>query len=172
MLLAASLLGDSSSVLTRRAAATDPVAHADSMPRLATFLTGEWSCRGGTPAGRVMNGHETFRSVLGQHWLEYSHVDDPPGRYQARALWPVDSAPVPLATTVYDNFGGARRFDAVWQRDSIVWVRDQTEHGARAESFTFRAVSADRYHYSWHVARTPGGPLSLGDSATCLRVPA
>lgn len=143
----------------------------DSVAPLARFLVGAWTCRGGTPAGRTLSSDVRFGPVLGDRWLEVAHLDVPPGRYSSLALWPLapaDSAP--LATVVYDDFGGARRFllDG-WKPDSVVLVRDTTERGARPERFTYRRTSPTSYWYAWHVRRDASGPEVLGDSATCTR---
>lgn len=146
---------------------------ADSLPPLAAFFVGTWSCRGGTPAGRVMTARVTFTSALDGKWIQSEHMDDPPGKYHSLGVWPVGASNGQLAMTVYDNFGGARRFVAVagWAGDSIVWMRDTTGvHPApRLESFTYKRVAGNAYWYAWHVARTPGGPFVLGDSSTCRR---
>jgi hypothetical protein len=115
-----------------------------------------------------------FAALLGNRWLESSHVDVPPGPYASLALWPLSPADSsPPATVVYDNFGGARRFLVNgWTADSIVLVRDTTERGARLEQFTYRRVSPNTYWYAWHVRRAAGGPVVLGDSASCTRRPA
>jgi hypothetical protein len=142
---------------------------ADTVPPLARFLEGRWHCRGGTPAGRVLESDVAFAMSLGARWLSSEHTDVPPGPYHAFSLWPTDTAHRALASTVYDNFGGARRFFGAWGTDSIVWLRDTTEGGARLESFTYRRTSANAYWYAWHVRRANGAPVALGDSATCRR---
>jgi hypothetical protein len=142
---------------------------ADSVPSLARFFEGNWHCRGGTPAGRTLDADVTFLVVLNSHWLRSEHVDVPPGRYHSLGLWPLDSVTASGTTTVYDNFGGARRFFGGWQADSIVWLRDTTEHDARLERFTYRRTSASTYWYAWHIRPAAGAPMVLGDSATCRR---
>jgi hypothetical protein len=152
---------------------TRAVATRDSVPPLARFLVGVWSCQGGTPAGRTLTSEVRFVAQLGDRWLQSAHVDVPPGRYSSLALWPLAPADSePLTTVVYDNSGGARRFllDG-WTPDSVVLVRDRTERGARVEQFTYRRVSPDSYWYAWHVRRGTSGPTVLGDSATCTRRP-
>ncbi len=142
----------------------------DSEPALATFLVGRWSCRGGTPAGRRLDSQVFIRRAVGDHWLEVTHQDVPPGRYMSESLWPARSRGR-MASVVYDNFDGDRRFIAAsWTADSIVWVRDTSEANARLESFTYRRMSPATYWYAWHVVRTRGTPIVLGDSATCARV--
>jgi hypothetical protein len=117
-----------------------------------------------------MNARVTFARQLDGHWLESEHVDDAPGKYHSRALWPTDSAIGQIAMVVYDNFGGARRFFATgWGADSVVWTRDTSEARARPESFTYRRNADGSYWYAWHVARAPGSPMVLGDSSTCRR---
>jgi hypothetical protein len=142
----------------------------DSLPALARFLEGVWRCRGGTPAGKVLESDVTFGSTLDAHWVKSEHVDIPPGRYRSLALWPADTTGREVVTTIYDNFGGARRFAGSWSDDSIVWRRDTSETGARPERFTYRRTSVDTYWYAWHVRRGAGLPMTLGDSATCRRV--
>ena len=159
-------------VSTANAAPVGPAA--DPVPSLARFLTGTWACRGGTPAGRTLDSEVRFATSLGDRWLQSSHVDVQPGRYSSLALLPlVPADSTPLATVVYDNAGGARRFLlGGWTADSIVLVRDTTERGARRERFTYRRTSPDSYWYAWHVRRDASGPEVLGDSATCSRRPA
>lgn len=165
--------------LTRRThdlAASTPLAErlaTDSLPPLANFLVGVWDCRGGTPSGRALASEVKFTSMLGDRWLQSTHVDVPPAPYSSLALWPVAPADSPApSTVVYDNFGGARRFLlSDWTPDSVVLVRDTTERGARLETFTYRRVAPDSYWYAWHVRRGASGPPVLGDSATCKRRP-
>ena len=141
------------------------------MPPLAAFLRGQWHCEGGTPAGKTLSGDTRFATAMADHWLEARHLDRPPGRYESVAMWPLASAPADhQLMTLYDNFGGARRFLATaWGNDSIVWVRDTTEAGSRRETFTYRRQSSSSYWYAWHVRRAPSAPVTLGDSATCTR---
>jgi hypothetical protein len=147
-------------------------AASDSVPPLARFFVGAWRCSGGTPAGRVLDADVDFTTVLGDRFIQSAHRDEPPGRYLSSALWPTDTASRRQATVVYDNFGGHRRFTSgPWSADSIVWVRDTTEEQARMETFTYRRAGPDAYWYAWHVRRAAGGPLVLGDSATCRRKP-
>lgn len=54
--------------------------------------------------------------------------------------------------------------------DSVVLQRDTLEKGARPESFTYTPLSDSMYLYAWHVRRTPGQPVVLGDSAICQRL--
>jgi len=143
----------------------------DSVAPLAAFFEGAWHCRGGTPAGRTLEADVTFTSALGAHWMRSEHVDVTPGRYQSTSFWPTTASSSGLATVIYDNFGGARRFLGSWGTDSIVWTRDTTEAGARLETFTYRRTSPRSYWYAWHVRRTDGAPVTLGDSATCRRSP-
>jgi hypothetical protein len=145
------------------------LAPADSVPSLARFFNGSWHCRGGTPAGKSLDADVTFMLALDARWLRSEHVDVAPGRYRSLAMWPTDPTASALTTTIYDNFGGARRFFGNWRADSIVWVRDTTETGGRLERFTFRRTSESAYWYAWHIRRGADGPVVLGDSATCRR---
>jgi hypothetical protein len=142
------------------------------IPPLAAFLRGSWSCEGGTPAGKTLSGETQFVSSLSDRWLESRHIDRSPGRYASVAEWPI-MAPASNRPSMilYDNFGGARRFFASgWGVDSIVWVRDTTEAESRMETFTYRRQTDSTYWYAWHVRRAPpSGPTVLGDSATCTR---
>lgn len=158
-------------LFTNRApSATTHLIAADSLPPLASFLNGSWKCAGGTPSGRVMNADVSFVTTLGDRFLESTHRDQPPGQYMSMGLWPTDTKAHSIATVVYDNVGGSRRFAAVgWGVDSVVWVRDTTEASARMETFTYRRVSANKYWYAWHVRPAATAPVVLGDSATCTR---
>lgn len=141
---------------------------ADTASSPLAFFRGHWSCKGGTPSGRTLDADVDFTVAMNGRWLESRHVDRAPGRYEALQLWPLraDSA----LTTIYDNFGGARRFTTRgWTGDSVVWTRDTTETGARLETFTYRRLSDSTYWYAWHARRTADTPLVLGDSATCRR---
>jgi hypothetical protein len=142
----------------------------DSVQALARYFAGTWHCRGGTPAGRTLESDVVFTMMLGARWLSSEHTDVPPGRYHAYSLWPTDTGQHAVLSTIYDNFGGARRFSAMWRADSIVWMRDTMETGARLESFTYRRVSDSAYWYAWHVRPAAARPMVLGDSATCRRL--
>lgn len=135
------------------------------------FFSGAWSCRGGTPAGKVMSSDVMFTQLLDGRFLQVHHMDRQPGRYESVAMWPLTHARERFSTVVYDNFGGARRFNAERaDAEGVVLRRDTTELDARAESFTYRASSESTYWYAWYVRRAAGQPLVLGDSATCHRV--
>jgi hypothetical protein len=171
ILAAASIIGATAHRPARAARNISRPVAADSIASPLGFFAGHWSCVGGTPAGRVLVADVNITPAMNNRWLEVRHADRPPGRYQSLSLW-VLGAPADSTTTtiVYDNFGGARRFDTQgWATDRIVWVRDTTEAGARMETFTYLHVSDSAYWYAWHVRRTPGAPLVLGDSATCRR---
>jgi len=112
-------------------------AAADSVQLFARFLRGRWHCRGGTPAGRTLAADVTFELTLGDQFLASQHVDVAPGRYQSYSLWPVrPNASAEAISTIYDNFGGARRFEGAWAPDSMVWTRDTSVVGSVLERFT------------------------------------
>lgn len=139
---------------------------------LGAFLIGRWNCRGGTPAGQPMESNVEFQWALDSVWLEETHVDLAPGRYKSLAMWSRDlSSPSPTAI-VFDSFGGNRRFVGELRGDSIVWVRDTTDKGARPETFTYKRLTPDAYWYGWQVQRASGAPETLGDSLTCRRTKA
>jgi len=135
------------------------------------YFAGRWMCVGGNPAGRTLVADVVFTPRMQDHWIESHHIDRPPGRYESTSLWSLASPPAGgLATVVYDNFGGSRRFGSRGFVDgTIVWTRDTTESDSRLETFTYRRTSDSVYWYAWHVRRTPGAAPVLGDSATCRR---
>lgn len=113
----------------------------------------------------------TFALSLSDKFLLSAHDDAPPGQYHSASYWPAIDTVAVRRTSIYDNFGGARAFTAsVWNADSVVWMRDTSQAGARLETFTYRRVNDATYWYAWHVRPQPQGKLFLGDSATCRRM--
>ena len=141
----------------------------DSSSAWAHALRGTWSCAGAFVSGKPLAADITFSPILRGQWLEYHHLDRPPGQYEATGLWGPALHDSSLgATTLHDNFGGHRRFlAAVSQPGAVTLTRDTTEAGARLERFTFRPRPDGTLWFAWEVQR--GGVWALGDSLSCRR---
>lgn len=139
----------------------------DSLPAWASSLVGTWSCEGAFGSGKPLAADIRISSVLGSRWLAYHHKDRAPGRYEAFGHWgPVAPPPTALATTVlYDNFGGARRFQLTFTEGGLTLDRDTTVAGAIVERFVFKPREAGRLWFAWEVYRD--NRWILGDSLGC-----
>ena len=140
----------------------------DTLPPLAHFLVGNWHCVGGSPTGRKIASTLSYVATLGDRWLTMRADDDAPRRYHAMGMWALDTASKEVPMNVFDNFGGVRLFHGRWGSDSITWQRERPD-GSPLESFTYVKRAADSYWYAWHLSRTAGSALVLGDSVTCRR---
>ncbi|HEU4648112.1 MAG TPA: hypothetical protein VFS33_03565 [Gemmatimonadales bacterium] len=151
-----------------------PRAHTDSTAAWARYFRGTWHCQGAFASGKPLAADIAFTALLGGRWLQYHHTDRAPGAYEALALWgPTTGTAAPPPTTFYDNFGGTRRFiSAGWQDSALVFVRDTTERGARAERFAFRQRSDTAFWFAWELQRPSGAGWVVGDSLTCARAAA
>lgn len=73
-----------------------------------------------------------------------------------------------VATILYDNFGGHRRFTTtVAPTGQLTLLRDTTEAGAHLERFTFRPREDGSLWFGWEVFRQTA--WILGDSLSCVR---
>lgn len=142
---------------------------ADSSSRWVAPLAGAWSCAGAFSNGKPLAADVVLSPALGGRWLSYHHQDRAPGRYEATALLgPALRDSALVTTTIYDNFGGHRRFIPSAAADNtITLVRDTTENGARLERFTFRPRVDGTLWFGWEIGRN--GQWFLGDSLSCKR---
>lgn len=132
-------------------------------------LSGRWSCAGAFGSGKPLAADIEFTPVLAGRWVQYHHLDRAPGRYEASALLgpaTFDSTLVP--TTLFDNFGGHRRFQLTQSPENrITLLRDMSDPGARVERFVFEPRSQAQLWFAWEVQRD--GAWVLGDSLQCRR---
>ena len=141
----------------------------DSASSWARALSGQWSCAGAFSNGKPLAADVGFTPALGGRWLSYHHQDRAPGRYEATALLgPAFRDSAMVASVIFDNFGGHRRFlPAAASTGEVTLVRDTTEAGARLERFTFRPRPDSTLWFGWEIGR--GGTWLLGDSLSCRR---
>lgn len=141
----------------------------DSSSTWARALSGQWSCAGAFANGKPLAADVGFTQSLGGRWLSYHHQDRAPGRYEATALLgPAFRDSAMVATMIFDNFGGHRRFQpSASSSGEITLLRDTTEAGARLERFTFRPRPDGTLWFGWEVGH--GGAWLLGDSLSCRK---
>ena len=139
----------------------------DSASTWTRALSGPWTCAGAFANGKALAADIVFTPALGGRWLSYHHQDRDPGRYEATALLgPALRDSAMVATMIFDNFGGHRRFlPSASATGEITLVRDTTESGSRLERFTFRPRPDGTLWFGWEVGR--GGAWVLGDSLSC-----
>jgi hypothetical protein len=147
-----------------------PLAAQTAVPSLngwSKALAGNWSCSGAFASGKPLAADVSFTPSLNGRWLTYHHQDRAPGRYEASAtLGPASRDTTIAPVTIYDNFGGNRRFLPTLAGTELVLLRDTTEVGARLERFTFRPRGAGGLWFAWELARN--GAWVLGDSLACV----
>lgn len=144
-----------------------PVASgADALAPLAWFA-GRWRCEGRFANGRPIRSRETFTVELGGQWLRMRHADDPPNRYLADAWWHYDKAAKHFTATVFDNFGGDRRYTSPgWAGDTLALENIATSGYLDRFAFQRRGDGAYRVTYTY---RDRSGAWRLGDAQTCTR---
>jgi len=155
----------SPSASTPAIAPAAPDADADAMAPLAWFVGG-WRCEGRFANGKPVSSRETFVVELDGRWLHMRHTDDPPNRYRAEAWWGYDKAAKHFTATVFDNFGGERRYTSPgWVGDTL--TLENTAANGYLDRFAFqRHGAAYRVTYTY---RSQGGAWRLGDVQSCRR---
>ena len=130
------------------------------------WFAGHWRCEGRFANGKPIASRETFAVELGGQWLHMRHADDPPNRYLADAWWGYDKAAKHFTATVFDNFGGDRRYASPgWAGDTLTLENVAT--GGYLDRFAFqRRGDAYRVTYTY---RDRSGAWRLGDAQTCTR---
>ncbi|WP_426661907.1 hypothetical protein [Rhodanobacter aciditrophus] len=139
---------------------------ADGLAPLAWFV-GHWRCAGRFANGKPIASRETFAIELGGQWLHMRHTDDPPNRYLADAWWGYDKAAKHFRVTVFDNFGGDRRYASPgWVGDTL--ALENTATGGCLDRFVFRRHGDDAYRVTY-TYRNRSGAWQLGDEQSCTR---
>jgi hypothetical protein len=131
------------------------------------FFSGTWGCKGTFPAtGKTIESRITFTPDLDGAWLAMRHDDIPPNRFHALELWGWDAKNSQLTATIFDNFGGARRFTSSgWQDQTLTWNGEPPAGTTTpAERFVFRKDSATQFTVNWEVYRDS---WKIGDTLTC-----
>lgn len=149
-------------------APTAPV-HAETAPALAplAWFVGHWRCEGRFANGRPIRSSETFTAELGGQWLHMRHADDPPNRYLADSWWGYDKAAKHFTATVFDNFGGGRRYTSPgWVGDALTLENAAT--GGYLDRFAFQRRGDDAYRVTY-TYRNRSGTWRLGDEQSCTR---
>lgn len=139
---------------------------ADGLAPLAWFA-GHWRCAGRFANGKPIASRETFAIELGGQWLHMRHTDDPPNRYLADAWWGYDKAAKHFRVTMFDNFGGDRRYaSAGWVGDTL--ALENTATGGYLDRFVFQRHGDGAYRVTY-TYRNRSGAWRLGDEQSCTR---
>ena len=149
-------------------AAPAPV-QADATPALAPLagFAGHWRCAGRFANGKPITSRETFGIELGGQWLHMRHVDDPPNRYLADSWWSYDKTARHFTATVFDNFGGERRYTSSgWVGDTLTLENVATS--GYLDRFVFQRHGDDAYRVTY-TYRNRSGTWQLGDEQSCTR---
>ena len=145
------------------------VAHAkvtDGLAPLAGFV-GHWRCAGRFANGKPITSRESFGIELGGLWLHMRHADDPPNRYLADSWWGYDKAARHFTATVFDNFGGDRRYTSPgWVGDTLTLENVATS--GYLDRFVFQRHGEDAYRVTY-TYRNRSGAWQLGDEQSCTR---
>ena len=131
------------------------------------YFSGTWGCQGSFPAtGKTIASQLTFAPALDGAFLELQHDDLPPSKFHALEMWGWDAKTSTFTATIFDNFGGARRFTSPgWQDQSITW--SATTVPGPTERFVFRKDSTSQMTVNWEVNRDSA--WKIGDTLTCTR---
>lgn len=149
-----------------RPASQPPDALTDALAPLAWFV-GHWHCEGRFANGKPISSRETFGIELGGQWLHMRHVDDPPNRYLADSWWGYDKAAKHFTATVFDNFGGDRRYTSSgWVGDTLTLENIATS--GYLDRFAFQRHGDDAYRVTY-TYRNRSGAWQLGDEQSCTR---
>ena len=149
--------------------ATTAPTHADTAPALAplAWFVGHWRCGGKFANGKPITSRETFTVELGGQWLRMRHADDPPNRYLADSWWGYDKAAKHFTATVFDNFGGERRYTSPgWVGDTLTLENIATS--GYLDRFAFQRHGDDAYRVTY-TYRNRSGAWQLGDEQSCTR---
>ena len=148
------------------AALPTKTAGADALAPLAYFA-GDWQCAGQFANGKPVRSRESFSVELGGQWLHMRHADAPPNRYLADSWWGYDKAAKRFSVTVFDNFGGARRYTSSgWVGDALTLENIATS--GYLDRFAFQRLGDDAYRVTY-TYRNGNAAWRLGDSARCTR---
>lgn len=148
---------------------------AHSMASLEAFVSGQWTGSGKFASGKDIAADVAFAPVPGGHWLNYTHVDHPPGRYRAQATWGY-ADPTHFVMTLHDNFGGARVFSSEGWCDGRIVFDKQLDlaqlkpepKGAERERFVFERTEGNRLKMTYERG-TEAGDWRMVDSLTFER---
>lgn len=149
-------------------ASTTPV-HADTAPTLAplAWFVGHWRCEGHFANGKPVRSSESFTIELDGQWLHMRHTDEPPNRYLADSWWGYDKTAKHFTATVFDNFGGDRRYTSPgWVGDTLTLENIATS--GYLDRFAFRRHGDDAYRVTY-TYRNRSGAWQLGDEQSCTR---
>lgn len=132
------------------------------------FFQGNWHCAGTfVHSGKAIESDEGFALILDGKWLRMQHRDIAPNTFKALQLWGFDASNKRFAATIFDNFGGARRYVSQgWDNDRWVWTNANA--GNHTDRFVFERHGADSYQMSYQVRRGQT-PWQTGDTLTCHR---
>lgn len=136
------------------------------------FLAGRWSCAGEFASGRKLEAELSWTPRLAGKWLEFSHTDRAPGRFQALAQWGTDPATGTMVSLMFDVGGGVRLFTAPagWTDRAVAFETHELLAPPRGrERFTYRAESDTALRVTWEVFRN--GAWVTGDWLACTRQP-
>jgi hypothetical protein len=132
------------------------------------YFSGTWDCKGVFPSsGKAIESRLTFAPEIEGAWLSLHHDDLPPNKFHALELWGWDAKSSAFTATIFDNFGGARRFSSKgWEDQTFIWNGDIPPNATSpSERFVFRKDSASQFTVNWEVNRDSS--WKVGDTLTC-----
>jgi hypothetical protein len=137
---------------------------------MVAYFSGRWTCAGQFSNGKPIEAGMSFAPVLEGKWLEQTHTDRAPNTFQAISMWGVDGASGEGFSMLFDNFGGARRFESSgWSNRSISFERSSLPADpARRERFTYRAEADGTFRMSYDITRD-GKEWRMVDTLLCRR---
>ncbi|MBD8881728.1 DUF1579 family protein [Rhodanobacter sp. 7MK24] len=144
-------------------------AQADTAPTLAPLagFVGHWHCEGRFANGKPIRSSESFTIELGGQWLHMRHADEPPNRYLADSWWGYDKVAKHFTATVFDDFGGDRRYTSIgWAGDTLTLENVATS--GYLDRFAFQRHGDDAYRVTY-TYRNRSGAWQLGDEQSCMR---
>lgn len=133
-----------------------------------SFFEGNWHCAGKfTRSGKSIESDQSFASILDGKWLRLQHRDVPPNTFKALQVWGFDAANKRFVASIFDNFGGARRYSSPgWENGQWIWTN--LNAGNHTDRFVFEKRDADSYQMTYQVRRGQT-PWQTGDTLTCHR---
>lgn len=132
-----------------------------------SFFLGSWQCAGQFAHGKPIRSGETFTAELDGHWLRMRHADAPPNRYAADEWWGYDHATKRFTVTIFDNFGGERRYVSPGWNGAVLTLENTATSGY-IDRFVFHRDDDAHYRFSY-ARKDDSGGWKLIDELVCSK---